>query len=168
MACGRQYDPDPYYRSLFSAVRGILFLGTPHRGSNYAGAGRLSARLTSLLGSSTELLEFVDPQSQRLSELNDVFLRSYNHCDIFCFFEAQPPRNTLGLPQPLVVEKSSAIIPGRPHSVLNLNHMELNKFHSQDDQNYQKVRDAIIYLARELCDDTGSGIQTNALGGFKG
>lgn len=168
MAYGRQYDPDPYYRSFFSAVRGILFLGTPHRGSNYAGAGRLSTRLTSLLGSSTELLEFVDLQSQRLSELNDVFLRSYNHCDIFCFFEAQPPRNSLGLPQPLVVEKSSAIIPGRPHSVLNLDDMELNKFHSQDDQNYQKVRDAMICLARELCVDTSVGIQTDALGGFKG
>ena len=149
-------------------MRGILFLGTPHHGSNYAGAGRLSARLTSLLGSSTELLEFVDPQSQRLSELNDVFLRSYNHCDMFCFFEAQPPRNSLGLPQPLVVEKPSAIIPGRPHSVLNLNHMELNKFYSQDDQNYQKVRDAIIYLARELYGVAGGGTQTGALGGFKG
>ena len=147
-------------------MRGILFLGTPHRGSVYAGAGRLSARLTALLGSSTELLEFVDPKSQPLSELNDVFLRSYNHCDMFCFFEAQPPRNNLGLPQPLVVEKSSAIIPGRPHSVLNLDHMELNKFYSHDDQNYQKVRDAIIYLASELHSTTHPGFQTDVSEGL--
>ena len=87
---------------------------------------------------------------------------------MFCFFEAQPPRNSLGLPQPLVVEKSSAIIPGRPHAVLNLNHMQLNKFHSPDDQNYQKVRDAITYLARDLDTGTGASIQMDTLGGFKG
>ena len=46
--------------------------------------------------------------------------------------------------------------------------MQLNKFQSQDDQNYQKVRDAIIYLARELHSDTVAGVQTDTLGGFKG
>lgn len=47
------------------------------------------------------------------------------------------------------MEKSAAIIPGRPHGVLNLNHMELNKFASEEDQNYQKVCDVIRLLAND-------------------
>ncbi|KAL9609476.1 MAG: hypothetical protein Q9167_005761 [Letrouitia subvulpina] len=109
----------------------------------------MSARLTALLGSRTELFEFIDPESEELSELNDTFLRSYPHLGMFCFFEAQPPKNSFGLTQPLVVEKSAAIIPGRPHGVLNLNHMELNKFASEEDQNYQKVCDVIRLLAND-------------------
>ena len=128
-------------------MRGVLFLGTPHGGSSYVTAGRMSAKLTTLLGSRKELFDFIDPESESLSELNDDFLRSYPHLGIFCFFEAQPPKNNFGLPQPLVVEKSSAVIPGRPHGVLNLDHMELNKFASENDQNYQKVCEVIRLLA---------------------
>ncbi|KAG8530778.1 uncharacterized protein KY384_004135 [Bacidia gigantensis] len=159
LASGRLHDQDPYYRNIYSATRGVLFLGTPHRGSGYVRASRLSARLTALLGSRTQLLDFIDPQSEPLSELNDTFLRAYAQCQMFCFFEAQPPKNNLGLPQPLVVDKSSAVIPGRPHGVLNLNHVELNKYRSEDDQNYQKVCDVIKQLANQRSDQPETGYE---------
>lgn len=102
IACARSHDHDPFYNSIFSRVRGVLFLGTPHGGSSYVSAGRMSARLTALLGSRTELFDFIDPESEELSELNDTFLRSYPQLGMFCFFEAQPPKNSFGLTQPLV------------------------------------------------------------------
>ncbi|KAI9673166.1 MAG: hypothetical protein M1817_003028 [Caeruleum heppii] len=172
IASARLHDPDHLYRSIFSSTRGILFLGTPHGGSSYAAAGRFSARLATVLGSRTELFDFIDPGSHLLSELNDTFLRSYSDCGIFCFFEAQPPTNSLGLRQPLVsrslstngairrrtlnghraqvVEKAAAIIPGRPHEVLNLDHMALNKFVSEHDQNYQKVSQVVTQLVNSV------------------
>ena len=48
-----------------------------------------------------------------------------------------------------MVDKLSAVIPGRPHAVLNLDHMELNKFNSEDDQNYQKVCEVIQHMVNQ-------------------
>jgi hypothetical protein len=47
-----------------------------------------------------------------------------------------------------VVPKASAVIPGKPHGVLNVDHKHLNKFPSEDDQGYQRVSAVLQHMVK--------------------
>ena len=68
--------------------RGFIFLGTPHKGSQLTIAGRILSLFGYFVGSSTHLLEVIQPNSTVNKELHLNFLRDYDIKNVVCMFEA--------------------------------------------------------------------------------
>ena len=84
---------DEDYPNLLRSVAGILFLGTPHRGSSTQSKASIIARVASTfgLGEQSSLLTSVEKDSEILNDLVHDFTRVVNKAAIplFCFFEQQ-------------------------------------------------------------------------------
>ena len=87
------------YGGIVSSISGIVFLGTPFRGSPASTWGTIITRCTSALGlgSHTVLLKTLENHSERLDLLLSDFLVVAKQFDIrlVCFYETKPTR--LGL-----------------------------------------------------------------------
>ncbi|RPB08257.1 hypothetical protein P167DRAFT_468139, partial [Morchella conica CCBAS932] len=59
------------------SMLGAIFLGVPHDGSRLTSVGKLISYTTYWLGSSTQLLESLQPGDESLRELNISFLQGY-------------------------------------------------------------------------------------------
>jgi len=79
------------YPCIVRSVAGIIFLGTPHRGSNSQSKASLIASIASAvsLGEHSSLLKVVEKDSEMLVDLLHDFTRTVNTISIplFCFFE---------------------------------------------------------------------------------
>lgn len=79
------------YPSIIRSVAGVVFLGTPHRGSGSQSKASLIASIASAvsLGEHSSLLKIVDKDSEMLADLLHDFSRTVNTMSIplFCFFE---------------------------------------------------------------------------------
>lgn len=71
---------------------GAIFLGVPHDGSRLTSVGKLMSYTTYWLGSSTQLLESLQPRDESLRELNASFLQGYGRRDLINFFERHMTR----------------------------------------------------------------------------
>lgn len=123
------------YPLFAKSLAGIVFLGTPHRGSvtqSRSGPATVAA-VASASGCGT--LDHLQPAVERevgpLADLSWEFARLavVHHISLFCFFE-QPPKG-----QPLVDEHSGTVT-GFPSAALSANHLHLCKFPASDDANY--------------------------------
>ncbi|RDW63420.1 hypothetical protein BP6252_10965 [Coleophoma cylindrospora] len=136
----------PEFSEISAATAGVIFLGTPHKGSNISAIGSLVARLASpVLGSSDMLIKSLGYHSSDLYDRHEIFLKSYlDHIKLCCYFE-QIPTWVFGLPLGLVVDEVSATIddarvPGKP---VNRNHSALNKFADRGDTAFTDLCDTI-------------------------
>ncbi|RDW57277.1 hypothetical protein BP5796_12727 [Coleophoma crateriformis] len=136
----------PEFSEISAATAGVVFLGTPHKGSNISAIGSLVARLASpILGSSDMLIKSLGYHSSELYNRHEVFLKTYlDHIKLCCYFE-QIPTWVFGLPLGLVVDEVSATIddarvPGKP---VNRNHSDLNKFADRGDTAFTDLCDTI-------------------------
>lgn len=79
------------YPCIIRSVAGIIFLGTPHRGSNSHSKASVIASIASAvsLGEQSSLLKAVEKDSEMLADLLHDFTRTVNTISIplFCFFE---------------------------------------------------------------------------------
>jgi hypothetical protein len=65
------------YHNVFSSTRGIIFLGTPHRGSGYAQISRVGEAVAWLWGGmNTRVLRSLRYDSEILDRVNRSFLRT--------------------------------------------------------------------------------------------
>lgn len=82
---------DHDHRSVYERVIGFIFLGTPHRGSKLTYFARVIPLLTYWHGSSTRLLEFMEPRSEANWTLHQNFTSATkNGPGILCVSEALP------------------------------------------------------------------------------
>jgi len=141
------------YKNVSDRVVGVIFLAVPHRGSNKLlhRLGWALAALYKLVGSRTDLLNLVRG-SPELDRLHDQFLSSYKAIDCMCFYECVPEYK-FGIPIGLVVDESSAKIPGKSCNLgLEADHRGINKFESNADQNYIKVLAKLKVLVNKAPD----------------
>ena len=79
------------YPSIIKSVAGVVFLGTPHRGSKSQSKASVIASIASAvsLGEHSNLLKVVDKDSETQADLLHDFTRTVNTISIplFCFFE---------------------------------------------------------------------------------
>ena len=155
------------YRSILESTVGIVFLGTPHQGSNAASFATILARIaerTLLVRPPTELLRTLTRDSDVLDQSWRQFPNICQHIKICSFYETLTMgRNiaslyilTYPLPKLLItghgkiVERSSALtnMPGEEQCALNANHSDLCKFSDHNDQNFVVVCDAIKRFMR--------------------
>ncbi|EXK25027.1 hypothetical protein FOMG_18285 [Fusarium oxysporum f. sp. melonis 26406] len=137
------------YAPILKATTGIIFLGTPHRGSDLVPWGILLSNLVGVtsIGKNIrkELLRTLNKDSDMLMEISSQFLQRATSLKIMSFIEQQveSPLTTL------VVPEYSAIM-GLPNETvlpMNAHHRGLTRFSRKTDQNYILVEAAIREVA---------------------
>ena len=79
---GKQTDISPY-------VYGIVFLGTPHRGTKYSGYAHLLASRLNRLGSNPDIFLPLEIDSPQLLDLHSSFMGYFSHLKMLNFYETK-------------------------------------------------------------------------------
>jgi pimeloyl-ACP methyl ester carboxylesterase len=137
----RQYEP------IWEATKGVIFFGTPHRGSSLAKYGAQLARVPTALSMkpTPRLLESLRTGSFVLSQLNDSFSGLMDRRgqqegkEVVSFYETKSMLGWTGL----VVEQSSALINSLDSHTqwetpipVNATHRDMCRFSSSDNSTY--------------------------------
>lgn len=142
-----------HLREIFMAAKGVVFLGTPHRGSLMADRGKLPAYVLSMVKSTNRSL-------LQILETNDRFSRAIHHdflnmlrglpeqegreIKVVCFYEELPmPR--VGV----IVSKESATFAGYQQSGIHASHSNMVKFASAQDPGFRLVLAELSSWANE-------------------
>ncbi|KAK8098705.1 uncharacterized protein PG998_011946 [Apiospora kogelbergensis] len=137
--------------SPFLHTAGIIFMGTPHHGSDQQPYGSLLAKIAKfcLLPSNTVLLDILHRDSEVLCNQRDEFVTISNKYDVVCFYEEL---KTSGV---TVVPKSSAVLTDfKVRSCgIHANHMDMIKFRSNQDTGYKRI---LQHVRRQMKPKTSS------------
>ncbi|KAF2402677.1 hypothetical protein EJ06DRAFT_519719 [Trichodelitschia bisporula] len=147
---------DPEYSEIVQAVHSMIFLATPHRGSDFAGT--LNTLLSvSILIPKKDFLTSLDRNSRTLQQINQQFRHHISKLSLFSFWETlETPlvkgNLSLGFPvrvMVLVQDSATLLYPGEAFMSLDADHHGVCKFTSRDDPNYKKVRNQIRAYVRD-------------------
>ncbi|KAK4236844.1 hypothetical protein C8A03DRAFT_45208 [Achaetomium macrosporum] len=137
-----QHNPEPHLRGIFDRVMGIVFMGTPHKGSWMASWARIPASTLGLFKSNnTSLLAILETENQLLESIQGKFLsmvrgiqKGDRSFEITCFFE-ELPLSVVGH----VVSRDSATIEGYTSISVHANHRDMVRFTSPEDTGFQRL-----------------------------
>lgn len=135
---------------LLHATTGILFMGTPHAGSDLAVWAHSFAQFYKLAGqTNTKLLKALQRQSEVLLGVEQDFqllLQSPAiQVKVFCVFEGLPVR---GLGK--IVSEASAVMSQYPNASIRANRMDMTKFWNAGDDGFKLVLNRLLgWMARE-------------------
>lgn len=101
-----QGQNDPEYESIIKSISGIVFLATPHRGTNLA---ELLDRIlkSTIVSSSKQYVSELAKNSYTLQKLNEQFRHIAPRLDIVSFYETQS--TSIGLKNTRIVSDSIKI-----------------------------------------------------------
>ncbi|KAF2867143.1 hypothetical protein BDV95DRAFT_598272 [Massariosphaeria phaeospora] len=146
-------NQDPAFTHVAEHTRGIVFLGTPHRGSSFSWWGSLAARALGPLRSNPSLLQEVEYDALPLLELQDEFERvRSDKFQVVNFFEQRKTRLVkvwLFQWEKFCVREQSATYSRVENIGLSVDHYGLNKFQSKDD-NYHSILRKILSLIEPI------------------
>ncbi|OAQ90083.1 NACHT and WD domain-containingprotein [Purpureocillium lilacinum] len=144
---------DETYRDVVRSVSAVIFLSTPHRGTNLADT--LNRIVSATMQASKSFISDLNKSSMALEELNEQFRHIAPSLSIWSFYETLA--TTIGPRKLMILEKDSSIL-GYPTEIscpLQADHNSICKFDSPSDSNYVIVRNAIKSLVVSvLGDDT--------------
>jgi protein SERAC1 len=136
-------------RSIYVSTYGILFLATPHNGSDLAKWGTLLQRICSAVfpedffDSSPQLIEALKTNNETLQNINRLFIEIIGRFHIFFFHESKPMdlSNTMSL---IVDEESAApMFEGVERFGIERDHSHICKFEDQNAPGYDVVAEAV-------------------------
>lgn len=135
-------NPEPHLQGIFDHTKGIVFMGTPHRGSWMADWGNIPASALGVIKSSNQsLLTVLQTNDAYLQSVQDRFWsmvresqRAGRGVDVTCFFEELP---LLGFGK--VVSKDSATLESYNAISVHANHSDMVKFNSADDNGFKRL-----------------------------
>jgi ankyrin repeat protein len=133
---------------------GVIFLGTPHRGSAVADWGEVITRASQALGlgSDDHIIKDLKAGSDSLTDLlhNFTIWLFRNSVDVVCFFEQHETnygdRFGMKLFQ-MVVDERSGCIDGHRKVAMPTDHLKINKFTGRDDLGYRYTYPIIKEMA---------------------
>ncbi|KAG6988859.1 hypothetical protein G7Y79_00069g096510 [Physcia stellaris] len=139
---------DETYQEIVRSISAIVFLATPHHGSNLAEV--LKRLLKISLQPSREFIADLEKGSHTLEDLNEQFRHVAPKLSIWSFYETLA--TPVGPMNVMVLDKNSSMLGytkeiSRP---LNADHHGVCKYSSQDDSNYISVRNALSSIVRTL------------------
>ncbi|WQF87977.1 Putative alpha/beta hydrolase-1, NACHT nucleoside triphosphatase [Colletotrichum destructivum] len=166
------------YKGVLGATAGVVFLGTPFRGTKWQPFLDFLAQLMAPAGSHrgvTRELEYDGPELRdRLHRF--CRLRNMLSMPVSCFFElfetdygrrlGLPPRkgmvimrDPVNVKNPFshlqIVDEASACIPGLDRQGLEADHLTINKYRGPDDGGFKQVSEVI----HEMCDNANNVIR---------
>ncbi|KAL9619809.1 MAG: hypothetical protein Q9160_005645 [Pyrenula sp. 1 TL-2023] len=144
---------DQHYKALVRSISAIIFLSTPHRGSDLAEI--LNRVLVASFQSARNFITDLNRSSMALEEINEQFRHIAPRLSIWSFYETLP--TSVGPKKMMVLDKGSAILGyskeiSRP---LYADHHGVCKYSSPDDANYVSVRNALGTLVEEIARKVG-------------
>ncbi|KAF2174575.1 hypothetical protein K469DRAFT_614070, partial [Zopfia rhizophila CBS 207.26] len=127
----------------------IIFLGTPHRGSAYAGWGQIASNLArlALQDSNKKILETLEVNNEVLDNIHEEFttIAFKGGIKIHSFQEARGVvddfSSKLGLPRTLEAVET-----------IDANHMQMARYSSKDDQGYRAISRILKSFVRQEVD----------------
>ncbi|RPB25116.1 WD40 repeat-like protein [Terfezia boudieri ATCC MYA-4762] len=144
-------DGDKRIREISAKINGIIFFGTPHRGSSQA---KMRNSLVSLLGRGGSgrayLKDQLNVNSALLQMLNDDFRHLATRINLFSFWEQKKTR--IGSFEQMIVEQYSAILgyAQEGSAPLFADHDLICKFSSPVDPNYVVVTSTILAMVEKI------------------
>lgn len=142
-------------RSIYVSTYGVLFLGTPHNGSDLAKWGTLLERISSVVlpkkffDSSPQLVEALKTNNETLQNINRLFIEIIGRFHVYFFHESKP-MDMKGTRQFVVDEDSAApVIEGVERMGIERDHSHMCKFESESAPGYEVVAEAIQRYATD-------------------
>lgn len=94
-------DRDPLLLDIYTSLDAILFLGTPHRGSNKAGVGEVVRKIVSVSGfdASDQNIRSLQINNAELENIHENFMKLYERQDRHAFrvFTFREDRGPIGI-----------------------------------------------------------------------
>ena len=148
---------DPEYKDITKSIASIIFLSTPHRGSN------LAAVLHSILEVSFASKHYVADlkrDSSTLEALNEEFRHIAPKLQIFSFYETMETAISGTLIKTMVLNKESSVLghDGEVSNFLVADHHDVCKFSDQEDPNYVSIRNLLATLVVRFRDASESSV----------
>jgi triacylglycerol esterase/lipase EstA (alpha/beta hydrolase family) len=132
------------YKHIVDSISSIIFLSTPHRGSNSSNLSEVLRRILTASGRVPKsLIAGVHNSLEALQDLNEQFRQSASWLSICSFYETLP--TSIGFRKAIVLQKDSSVL-GYPNEIskaLDADHEGICKYSSRFDPNYISVRNAI-------------------------
>ncbi|XDG07500.1 hypothetical protein ABKA04_007115 [Annulohypoxylon sp. FPYF3050] len=141
-----QGQNDPTYEAIIKAISSIIFLSTPHRGTNLAETLNRILQV-SFVTSPMQFIAELAAGSQTLQKLNEQFRHVAPKLQIVSFYETRPT-TMFKKAQIMVLEKDSSVLgyPGEISKPLDADHHGVCKYASPDDPRYITVRNVLKTL----------------------
>lgn len=152
---------DEEYQAIVGSISAIIFLATPHRGTNLAEI--LTKVLTASLQSPKTFIAELNRNSSALEELNEQFRHVAPRLLIVSFYETLP--TSVGPVKLMVLEKESSIL-GYPKEIsraLNADHHTVCKYSSPEDPNYVSVCNVLNSLVERFRSKGVSALRSRKL-----
>ncbi|KAI0466857.1 hypothetical protein F4859DRAFT_518693 [Xylaria cf. heliscus] len=138
-----------------SRTKLVVFLGTPHRGSSYAGWGVIASNLASLAfhDANKKIVQALEVNSEVLDNIQDEFLRIAHRAGIkvHSFQEARAISGVKGLHGKVVDDYSSKVgLPPPLETVesIDANHMQMARCRHKTDPQYRDVVEVLKQCVR--------------------
>lgn len=131
------------FRSIISVIKAVMFMATPHRGSNLADALNKILKSSVFGHSPKDYVAELARRSPTIDELNETFRHHASKVQIFSFYETRT--TSIGPMSTIIVDKDSGVLgyPGETVQPMVANHHDVCKFSSRDDPNYASVVGAL-------------------------
>ncbi|OAL44043.1 ribonuclease-like protein p/mrp subunit [Pyrenochaeta sp. DS3sAY3a] len=144
-----------HLHSIFVSTYGILFMGTPHNGSNKAVLASIGSRMINALAPSkvvdteSQLADALREGSEVLQNITDMFVPLMKNFRIYFFWEQE--KTSLGTTLSYIVEENSAapILDNTERAGLPYGHRDMVKFEHQNSPGFRLVVAAIIRYSRD-------------------
>ncbi|KAH8692638.1 hypothetical protein BGW36DRAFT_302398 [Talaromyces proteolyticus] len=155
MCRSAENDRIRHLRSIYVSTFGILFLGTPHTGSDVAKWGLLLQKICSavfpkrFLDTSPQLVEALKSNNETLQNINRLFNDAFSRFHIYFFHETKP-LDMKGTREFIVDEASAAPdIEGAERMGIEADHSSMVKFEDDSSPGFEAVAEAIVRYSRE-------------------
>ena len=140
-------NPDAHLRGIFDCIKGIIFMGTPHKGAWMADWANIPASALGLVKSTNKsLLKILETDDQSLESIQVRFWAMIRELreggrrlEVTCFFE-ELPLPAVGK----VVSKESATLEGYNPISIHANHRDMVKFGSAKDNGFKRLLGELI------------------------
>ncbi|KAI0107446.1 hypothetical protein GGR51DRAFT_570813 [Nemania sp. FL0031] len=141
---------DSRFSDIIANVGGVVFLGTPHKGTHLAQTLNSILRIIPL-GNTKQYVAELERNSGSLQDINEQFRNMCGDIHLVSFYESLRTNLGAGIKR-LIVEKESGVLdyPGETSSSLMADHHGMAKFETPLDSNFTNVTNVLRWLMKNL------------------
>ncbi|KAM0322090.1 hypothetical protein ACHAQA_009719 [Verticillium albo-atrum] len=145
-------NSDDAFRHVATSTAGVVFLGSPLRGSEFQSLAKIMAWFSRFAGSYDGIVRDLAYDENLMDSLHHFYRMRNTHSLATSSFSSYTKRTTgktcLVL-EGLIVGEASACIPGLERISLASNHAGMNKYSGLDDRSFQSVSAALHLLTEK-------------------